>query len=295
MSDEGKVWECCGCGHRQAERFEPYPCVSCGRFYNTRVVRVGVTADRGPAVDDGEVVSLSDVDTKEEKRIQIGGAFASIDALLGGGIVDGRGVYLLAGDPGIGKSTLLTMIMQRLARQGRRVLYATAEESVKQVAIRSKRFGAMDPRLMIVRDSDLEEILASATEHEAQIVVIDSVNTLVVCSAASGDEFEVGSAGAVTTAMRAIVEFSSEEDVPIFIVNHVTKAGIAAGPNTAAHAADVVLFFEGEEDAVERTVSIPSKNRFGAVGGRAHFAMGDAGLTPVDELPRHGGSEAMVR
>ena len=283
-ADEGKLWECCGCGHRQAQRFEPYPCPNCHRFYNTRFARVG-PADRGPAVDDGEVISLSDVDTTEAKRIQIGGAFASIDELLGGGIVDGRGVYLLAGDAGIGKSTLLTQLMQSLARQGRRVLYATAEESVKQVAIRSKRFGAMDSRLMIVRDNELEEILASATEHEAQIVVIDSVNTLVVCSAATGDEFEVGSAMAVTTAMRAIVEFSSEEDVPVFVVNHVTKAGLAAGPNTAAHLADTVMFFEGEEGKPERAVSIPSKNRFGAVGARARFVMGEAGLAPLPSAP----------
>lgn len=241
-----------------------------------------IATDRGSVVDDGEVVSLSDVDVTETTRIEIGGPFASIDRLLGGGIVDGRGVYLLAGDPGIGKSTLLMQIMQRIALQGRRVLYATAEESIRQVRIRSKRFGQFDPRLMIVRENDIESILASALDHEAKMIVIDSLNTLVVCSPATGEEYEVGSAGAVSTAARMIVDFSSEEDIPIFVVNHVTKAGIVAGPNSAAHAADVVLFFEGTDGQPERTVSIPSKSRFGPVGGRALFTMGEAGLSPVE-------------
>ena len=241
-----------------------------------------VATDRGPAVDDGEVVSLSDVDAAEVPRIQIGGPFAAIDRILGGGIVDGRGVYLLAGAAGIGKSTLLLMIMQRLALLGFLVLYVTAEESIRQVRLRSKRFGQFDPRLLIVRENDLENILARAAEHEAKVLVIDSLNTLVVRSPATGEEFEVGSAGAVSTAARMIVDFATEEDIPIFIINHVTKAGIAAGPNSAAHAADVVLFFEGIEGEAERSVSVPSKSRFGPIGGRAVFTISEAGLSPVE-------------
>lgn len=274
------LYECTGCGFRRETTWNPGLCPACLRRWNIRTMRVAT--ERGPAVDDGEVVSLSDVDVTEVPRIQIGGPFASIDRILGGGIVDGRAVYLLAGAAGIGKSSLLMQSMQQLAQQGLVVLYATAEESVRQVRLRSKRFGEFNPRLLIVRESDLENILAHAADHEAKVLVIDSLNTLVVRSPATGEEYEVGSAGAVSTAARMIVDFATEEDIPVFVVNHVTKAGIAAGPNSAAHAADVVLFFEGVEGEAERSVSIPSKSRFGPIGGRAVFTMGQAGLSPVE-------------
>lgn len=197
-----------------------------------------------------------------------------LDRVFGAGIVPGS-VTLLGGDPGIGKSTLLLQVAAYVAGS-RGVLYASGEESVSQVGLRAQRLGLAAAALGCVSETDLQAIIASASERKAALLVVDSIQTVQSASVA-------GSAGGVTQLRECtaeLVRFAKATATAVIIIGHVTKEGMIAGPRMLEHLVDTVLYFESEAGSRYRIVRA-TKNRFGAVNELGFFAMTEGGLKEV--------------
>lgn len=197
-----------------------------------------------------------------------------LDRVLGGGIVPGS-VTLLGGDPGIGKSTLLLQVAAHVA-SAKRVLYASGEESVAQVGGRARRLGVRGEGLAVVTETDLDAILTQAAENKADLLVVDSIQTVALGAIAT-------SAGAVTQLREctaALVRFAKSSSTAVMLIGHVTKEGTLAGPRMLEHLVDTVLYFESEASSRFRIVRA-TKNRFGAVNELGFFAMTEGGLREI--------------
>ena len=213
---------------------------------------------------------LSDVGEEADQRFATG--FGELDRVLGGGLVPGS-VVLIGGDPGVGKSTLLQQASSRLSG-GHRVLYASGEESLRQVAQRARRLEADGDDLDFIADTSLDTVLAGAAN--AQVLVIDSMQTMTVESSPSAP----GSVAQLRECVARIVQFAKRNDVAVFVIGHVTKEGTIAGPRLVEHMVDTVLYFEN--DPASRYSMIRSvKNRFGASGEMGVFAMTESGFREV--------------
>lgn len=200
-----------------------------------------------------------------------------LDRVLGGGLVPGA-VVLLAGEPGVGKSTLLLEVAARWARAGRRTLYVTGEESAAQVRLRAGRTGALADELFLAAETDLGTILGHVDEVGPSLLVLDSVQTV---STAQAD----GAAGGVTQVREttgALVHVAKRSGMAVVIVGHVTKEGTIAGPRTMEHLVDVVLNFEGDRHSGFRMVRA-TKNRFGPADEVGCFEMGEDGIVEVPD------------
>jgi len=226
-----------------------------------------------PSVREAKPVRLGDVAADAHDRAATG--IGELDRVLGGGATRG-GVTLVGGDPGIGKSTLLLQAVASLASKGHRALYVTAEESAGQTAARAKRLGAASQELFIVSENDVDAIDAAIAELEPAAVVIDSVQMM----RASSD----GPPGTITQLREACARLSArakKNDVAMFIVGHVTKDGMLAGPKVLEHMVDTVLWFEGERGHSLRTLRA-HKNRYGSATEVGVFEMTSSGLREVE-------------
>ena len=200
--------------------------------------------------------------------------FAEFDRVLGGGLVPGA-VVLLGGDPGVGKSTLLQQVSARLSGD-MTVLYATGEESLRQVGQRSQRLGLDAAELQLLADTSLDNVLAQAATTRAAMLVIDSVQTMASPELPSAP----GSVVQLRECVGRLVQFAKQNEVVVFIIGHVTKEGAIAGPRVVEHMVDTVLYFES--DPASRYTLIRSvKNRFGASGEMGVFAMTETGFRQV--------------
>ncbi|MBS0378738.1 MAG: DNA repair protein RadA [Proteobacteria bacterium] len=197
-----------------------------------------------------------------------------LDRVLGGGIVPGS-VILLGGEPGIGKSTLLLQVASHAA-QARPVVYASGEESVAQVSLRYTRLGLSAPRMSLVSETDLPAILALATEQRAQLLVIDSIQTVQSGSAGT----LAGAVSQLRECTAELVRFAKTTGCAVVIVGHVTKEGTIAGPRLLEHLVDTVLYFQSEAGSRYRIVRA-TKNRFGPANELGFFAMTGTGLKEV--------------
>ena len=200
--------------------------------------------------------------------------FDEFDRVLGGGLVPGA-VILLGGDPGVGKSTLLQQVSSNLARD-LSVCYATGEESLRQVGQRSQRLGLANTSMQLLATTSIENILASAANSSANVLVIDSIQTM------SSDESPSapGSVSQLRQCVGRVVQFAKQNEVAVFLIGHVTKEGAIAGPRVVEHMVDTVLYFEN--DPASRFTMIRSvKNRFGASGEIGVFAMTETGFRQV--------------
>jgi DNA repair protein RadA/Sms len=211
---------------------------------------------------------------------------AELDRVLGGGLVAGA-VALLAGEPGVGKSTLLLDVAARWARAGGRSLYVTGEESAAQVRLRAGRTGAIADELYLAAETDLAAVLGQVEAVDPGLVVIDSVQTV------SSGEVD-GAPGGVTQvreAAAALIAVAKQRGTAVLLVGHVTKDGSVAGPRVLEHLVDVVLHFEGDRHARLRLVRAV-KNRFGPSDEVGCFELGDGGIASVADpsglfLSRH--------
>jgi DNA repair protein RadA/Sms len=197
-----------------------------------------------------------------------------LDRVLGGGLVAGS-VILLGGDPGIGKSTLLLQAADALSRE-RSVLYCSGEESVRQVALRSRRLGLESTTLRLAAHTRVEAILEEAAAAQARVLVVDSIQTMQT----DASESSPGSAVQVRESAARLVRFAKDTGTTVFIIGHVTKEGTIAGPRILEHVVDTVLYFESEPGSRFRIVRAV-KNRFGAANEIGVFAMADQGLKEV--------------
>ena len=202
-------------------------------------------------------------------------AWGELNRVLGGGIVPGS-LVLVGGEPGVGKSTLLMHAAHQVARAGGRVLYATGEESLQQVQMRAQRLNAMESRILLLAENDLDAICEAIQSEAVQLAIIDSIQTVTD----AGFEGSAGSVTQVRESAARLMRLAKEIAVPIFLVGHVTKDGAIAGPRVLEHIVDTVLYLEGDRRQ-ELRILRAMKNRFGSAEEIGVFAMGEAGLEEV--------------
>jgi DNA repair protein RadA/Sms len=220
-------------------------------------------------------VPISQVPVEESHSRTSG--IPELDRVLGGGVVPGAAV-LLAGEPGVGKSTLLLEVASRTARSGLRVLYVTGEESASQVRLRADRTSAVHEELFLAAETDLGAILSHVEAVRPQLLVVDSVQTI----GAAGVEGVPGGVTQVKEVAAALVRVAKTQNIATMIVGHVTKDGSIAGPRVLEHLVDVVLHFEGERSSRLRMVRAV-KNRFGPVDEVGCFDLSAEGIVAVTD------------
>lgn len=235
-------------------------------------------ASRGGAgtarmLKDSIPVTLNEVSAKDEERVSTG--FSELDRVLGGGIVPGA-LILVGGDPGIGKSTLLLQVCRNLSGIEKRVLYISGEESLKQIKLRANRIGDFTNNLLLLCETNLDVIEDAITAQKPDAVVIDSIQTIFREDVGSAP----GSVSQVRESTNSLMHLAKGLSVPIFIVGHVTKEGVVAGPRMLEHMVDTVIYFEGDRHAAYRIVR-GVKNRFGSTNEIGVFEMRQEGLRQV--------------
>lgn len=258
---ESPKWlgQCPGCKEWDSFVEEPVVKTAVGRS-------VTVTEHREPS-------KLSEIVTNDEVRTLTG--IGELDRVLGGGIVTGS-LVLVGGDPGIGKSTLLLQMCKQLAEAGKDVLYVSGEESVKQIKMRADRLGTFQKELFLLSETDLDIVTEVIGRKKPEIVIIDSIQTMY--------REEIGSAPGSVSQVRettsTLMRLAKSLPVSIFIVGHVTKEGVVAGPRVLEHMVDTVLYFEGDGGASYRFLR-GVKNRFGSTDEIGVFEMRGNGLVEV--------------
>ncbi|CAN5418750.1 DNA repair protein RadA [soil metagenome] len=221
-------------------------------------------------------VPISTIDPARTRHVNTG--VSELDRVLGGGIVPGS-VTLLAGEPGVGKSTLLLEVVHRWAESGRRALYVSGEESAGQIRMRAERTGCTHDEVYLAAESDLHTVLAHIEAVKPSLVIVDSVQTLSTTDT-DGVTGGVTQVRAITTALTGYAKAASGTGVAIILVGHVTKDGAIAGPRSLEHLVDVVLHFEGDRNTTLRLVR-GVKNRFGAADEVGCFVLHDTGIEGV--------------
>lgn len=241
----------------------------CGRAGRKTAAGRSVTVTEPP----GNPSKLSEIVTNDEVRTLTG--IGELDRVLGGGIVTGS-LVLVGGDPGIGKSTLLLQMCKQLAEAGKDVLYVSGEESVKQIKMRADRLGTFQKELFLLSETDLDIVTEVIGRKKPEIVIIDSIQTMY--------REEIGSAPGSVSQVRettsTLMRLAKSLPVSIFIVGHVTKEGVVAGPRVLEHMVDTVLYFEGDGGASYRFLR-GVKNRFGSTDEIGVFEMRGNGLVEV--------------
>jgi len=223
-----------------------------------------------------KIVKLSDIKSGATKRLST--KISELDRVLGGGLVPGQ-VVLIAGEPGIGKSTLLLQLSNNLGN----ILYVCGEESANQIAIRGQRLAIRNKNIQLLEDTDVDSVIEELTTNHYSLsaVVVDSIQTMTT-SDLSG---MAGSVGQVRECAFRLLKAAKEKNIPLFLVGHVTKEGTVAGPAVLAHIVDTVLWFEGDKTLTTRVLRAV-KNRFGPTDEVGVFEMQDKGLMPVADLEK---------
>jgi DNA repair protein RadA/Sms len=250
-------------------------CPSCGAWntlYETTIAPAAHARAGGRYGAPAEVHNLAEVAPEKIYRHPTG--ISELDRVLGGGLVAGS-VVLIGGDPGIGKSTLLTQAMATIGHSAK-VLYVSGEESSDQIALRAQRLGLKGDRLRLLTENQVETILASAQSEQPQVIVVDSIQTMFTEILQSAP----GSVAQVRESAAQLVRYAKQTSTALFLVGHVTKEGTLAGPRVLEHMVDTVLYFEGDTGSAFRIIRA-IKNRFGAVNEIGVFAMTETGLREV--------------
>lgn len=222
---------------------------------------------------------VSEISLEEEDRIRTN--IEELDRVLGGGIVKGS-LVLVGGDPGIGKSTLLLQTCKQLADMDRKVLYISGEESLKQIKMRANRIGSFKDSLLLLCETSLQSMEDAIKDVKPEVVIVDSIQT--ICN----DEIESapGSVSQVRESTNRLMQIAKGMGISIFIVGHVTKEGVVAGPRVLEHMVDTVLYFEGDRFASYRILR-GVKNRFGSTNEIGVFEMCQEGLREVKNPSEH--------
>ncbi len=268
---------CKECGNEYSKWFGQ--CPSC-KSWNTLVEQPAQTkksaSTRGIVSTintDAKIVPLKSIDLEEKDRISTD--MKELDRVLGGGIVQGS-LCLLGGDPGIGKSTLLLQMCYNLANKNIKVLYISGEESLKQIKLRADRIGECKGELNVLCETNLNNIENVLTEHKPELVIIDSIQTMFKEEVNAAP----GSISQVRESTQTLLQLAKGLNISIFIVGHVTKEGVVAGPRMLEHMVDTVLYFEGDRYASYRLLR-GVKNRFGSTNEIGVFEMQEKGLVEV--------------
>ena len=270
--DKKSVYFCQECGYESPKWMGQ--CPQCRRW-NTMVEEQISTAktSRSDTARASKPVSLSEVSVTEDNRISTG--IGELDRVLGGGIVQG-GLMLVGGDPGIGKSTLLLQLCREISRTGVKVIYVSGEESLRQIKMRAERIGEFSDSLKLMCETDIDHIISCVEKEKPALLIIDSIQTMYSQEVSSSP----GSVSQVRETTGKLLKLAKTEQIPTFIIGHVTKEGTVAGPRVLEHMVDTVLYFEGDSHASYRILRAV-KNRFGPANEIGVFEMRSDGLAEV--------------
>ena len=270
------IFFCQNCGHEEAKWLGQCPaCKEWNTFVEERIdsgITKGTTV-AARAVHEAKVVPLTEVTADDDTRSETG--IKELDRVLGGGIVPGS-LVLVGGDPGIGKSTLLLQVCQRMA-QMKKILYISGEESQAQIKLRANRMGNFTSGLLLLCETNLGIIRSVIEKERPELVIIDSIQTMYSEDVTSAP----GSVSQVRESTNVFMQLAKGLCIPIFIVGHVTKEGTVAGPRVLEHMVDTVLYFEGDRHASYRILRAV-KNRFGSTNEIGVFERRQSGLVEVE-------------
>ena len=270
------VYFCQNCGYESTKWMGQCPgCKEWNTFVEEVVDRSsGASSKVKKALEEVKPMPLSAISTTDEERIST--SIKELDRVLGGGIVKGS-LVLVGGDPGIGKSTLLLQVCRNLSDKNLDVLYVSGEESLQQIKIRAERIGKFTDDLELLCETNLELIKEVITRKKPKVVIIDSIQTMFSETVASAP----GSVSQVREATGVLMQIAKGMGISIFIVGHVTKEGVVAGPRVLEHMVDTVLYFEGDRHESYRILR-GVKNRFGSTNEIGVFEMRSVGLVEVE-------------
>ena len=261
---------CSSCGAKAPQMIGR--CPVCGEWGTyEEEVSIDTTTKKGVITRGSTPQRIQDVQAQEEMRIDM--QSSELNRVLGGGLVPGS-LVLLGGEPGIGKSTLALQVLMKMG--DKKTLYASGEESAKQLKLRAERLAGNPDNLYIMAETSLERILDSVTELQPEVVIVDSIQTIGTESI----EASIGSLSQVRECAARILQYAKEKNVPFIIVGHINKEGSLAGPKVLEHIVDTVLQFEGDQHYVYRILRA-QKNRFGSTSELGIFEMQQDGLREV--------------
>ncbi|QCD45183.1 DNA repair protein RadA [Campylobacter mucosalis] len=278
MAKNKAVFECQSCGNQQGKWVGK--CPNCGAWdsfielsqtqikVNEEIAKISNTPSKAVGIDKVEIESINRFSTSDKE----------LDLVLGGGVVEGS-LVLIGGSPGIGKSTLLLKIGSNLAKDDKKTLYVSGEESASQIKMRAERLNAVDKNLYLLTEICLENIIAEVRKSEYKVLIIDSIQTLYSEKVSSAP----GSVSQVREITFELLRLAKDENICVFIIGHITKEGAIAGPRVLEHMVDVVLYFEGDASR-ELRILRGFKNRFGSTSEVGIFEMGKNGLVSATEI-----------
>lgn len=272
MAKNSTKYVCSNCGAQSPQMIGR--CSVCGEWGTyEEEVSIAVAAKKGGTSlrRGAQAQRLHEVDAKEEIRIDM--QSVELNRVLGGGLVPGS-LILLGGEPGIGKSTLALQVLMKMG--DKKTLYASGEESAKQLKLRAERLAGTPENLYIMAETSLERILDSVTDIQPEIVVVDSIQTI----GTEAIEASIGSLSQVKECAARILQYAKEKNVPFIIVGHINKEGSLAGPKVLEHIVDTVLQFEGDQHHLYRILRA-QKNRFGSTSELGIYEMQQDGLREV--------------
>jgi DNA repair protein RadA/Sms len=269
------IFVCQSCGHKSGKWLGK--CPECGEW-NSLVEEKSHTPRKSGIrnafqLRDVTAVAFTDIESQDDVRIPSG--VTEFDRVLGGGIVPGT-LVLIGGDPGIGKSTLLLQVADKLSSGGSIVLYVSGEESERQIKLRGERLGVEAKHVYLLPETNLENIINEIERLKPGAIIVDSIQTVF----SSVIDSAPGSVSQVREVAHQFLLLAKNRGIPIFLIGHITKEGSIAGPKILEHIVDTVLYFEGERHHNHRIVRAV-KNRFGAANEVGVFEMTGAGLLPV--------------
>ena len=270
MSKPKTQYICSSCGAKAPQLIGR--CPVCGEWGTyEEETSTEFTGKKGVVARGNKPQRIQEIQAREEMRIDM--QSSELNRVLGGGLVPGS-LVLLGGEPGIGKSTLALQVLMRMGQ--RRTLYASGEESTKQLKLRAERLAGSADNLYIMAETSLERILESVTDIQPEIVVIDSIQTI----GTEAIDATIGSLSQVKECAARILQYAKETNTPFLIVGHINKEGSLAGPKVLEHIVDTVLQFEGDQHYVYRILRA-QKNRFGSTSEIGIFSMQQDGLREV--------------
>src|SRR6476620_4002850 len=269
------LFVCQSCGHSTGKWLGK--CPECGEW-NSLVEEKSQPVRRtggrnGFKLREAKAVAYSEIESQDDVRIPSG--VTEFDRVLGGGIVPGT-LVLIGGDPGIGKSTLLLQVADKLSAAGALVLYVSGEESERQIKLRGERLAVDAKNVYLLPETNLENIVKEIERLKPGAIIVDSIQTVF----SSVLDSAPGSVSQVREVAHQFLMLAKTRGCPIFLIGHITKEGSIAGPRALEHIVDTVLYFEGERHHNHRIVRA-TKNRFGAANEVGVFEMTNSGLKPV--------------
>jgi DNA repair protein RadA/Sms len=272
MTKQNKyIFVCQSCGHQTPKWMGR--CPECGQW-NSLIEEISEPRDRdGVSSNVGRPQVIDNISIDSEYRLKTG--IMEFDRTLGGGLIPGS-IILLGGEPGIGKSTLILQVAGGISGQGLKSLYLSGEESLQQIKLRARRLSIHSENLFVVTGNCIEDLFEQIRELDPDLLVVDSIQTIYTNALPSTP----GSVGQLREVSARFLRFAKETNTPVFLVGHVTKDGVIAGPKLLEHLVDTVLYFEGDSSHVFRIVRAV-KNRYGSTNEIGVFEMKEEGLKEV--------------